>query len=87
MRRITDRIAPPLLALLIAASLAFGVTSTFAQAGQPLPHARACANNTDDLLGDCGGLPEVCAYRCQQRGSVTGDCIGDASGNCCVCQR
>lgn len=87
MRRIAHRMAPPLLALLFAASLTFGVTSTFAQARQPQLAPLACPNNNDDLLGDCGDFPEVCAFRCQQRGYVTGDCIGDASGNCCVCQR
>lgn len=87
MRTIKNRIIMPLLAVLFATSLAFGVTSTFAQAEPASPAPLACPNNNDDLLGDCDGFPEVCAFRCQQRGYITGDCIGDASGDCCVCQR
>jgi hypothetical protein len=86
MRKIGNRLATSLFALLFAASLGFGVTTSFAQAERMAPAAAACANNNDNLLGNCDGYALTCEFRCQQRGYVTGDCIGDLSGNCCVCQ-
>lgn len=85
MRRIGNRVVTPLFSLLFAASLAFGVTTSFAQAERVNPDPFSCPNNYDNLLGDCDGYPEVCNFRCQQRGYVAGDCIGSVQGDCCVC--
>jgi hypothetical protein len=87
MRRIGNRLAAPLFALLLAASLAFGVTTSFAQAERPASRL-ACENNGDDLLGSCSGFALPCDFRCQQNGYIGGDCIGGIGGDdCCVCRR
>jgi hypothetical protein len=86
MRKIGNRLATSLFVLLFAASLGFGVTTSFAQAERMAPAAAACPNNNDNLLGNCDGYTLTCEIRCQNRGYTTGDCIGDQNGNCCVCQ-
>jgi hypothetical protein len=87
MQTIARRITTPLFALLFTASLAFGVTTSFAQAERVTAAVPSCPNNNDDLLGDCDGYPEVCDFRCKQRGYDGGDCIGSIEGDCCVCRR
>jgi hypothetical protein len=82
MRRIGNRLATPLFALLFAASLAFGVTSAFAQADRVAPAAAVCPNNNDYLLGNCS---PTCDQRCLDHFYTSGACISDQNGDCCVC--
>jgi hypothetical protein len=85
MRRISNRIATPLFALMFAASLAFGVTSSFAQVARLAPVAAACPDDGFISAGPCIS-PEHCDERCRRRGFIGGDCIVGPEGNCCVCQ-
>jgi hypothetical protein len=82
MRKIGSRLATSLFALLLAASLAFGVTSSFAQADRGAPAAAVCPNNNDNLLGNCSS---TCDLRCREHFYTSGACISDQNGNCCVC--
>jgi hypothetical protein len=79
MRRIGNRLVAPLFALLMVASLAFGVTTTFATPGQAL----TCPNDPPTWLGTCTS-DEHCTNKCRFYG---GDPIGDCTSRpgCCVC--
>lgn len=85
MRRIGNRIATPLLAMLFALSLAFGVTTAFAQVGRLAPVAAACLDDGFIAAGPCIS-PSHCDDRCRRRGYDGGDCIGGIEGLCCVCR-
>lgn len=83
MRRIGNRITTPLFSLLFAASLAFGVTSVFAQADQG--EGRCPDDGWSYLAGYCSS-PEYCNLKCLGRYYSSGECIAGPEGNCCVCQ-
>lgn len=85
MRRIGNRIAMPLLAMLFALSLAFGVTTAFAQPGPAGGVQAACEDDGFISAGPCISA-EHCNTRCRNRGYIGGDCIGGPDGLCCVCQ-
>lgn len=86
MRWIGSRLAKPLFTVLFAASLAFGVTGSFAQAEAAAPPAAACPDDGWSInAGNCGS-PEFCNLKCQGRWFEGGDCIGGPEGNCCVCR-
>lgn len=78
MQWIGNRIAAPLMGLLFAASLVFGVTSAFAQA------KLACKDQPPTFLGACIS-PASCQSRCLAAGGFQGDCISTAEGLCCIC--
>jgi hypothetical protein len=82
MRTIGNRIATPLFALLFTASLAFGVSSSFAQARQE----GACPDDGWSINAGRCTTPEYCNLKCQGRWFEGGDCITGTEGNCCVCR-
>lgn len=79
MRRIGNRLAAPLFALMLAASLAFGVSTTFAAPAS----AGACPNDPPNFLGTCTSDAD-CTQKCRFYG---GDPIGDCTSlpGCCLC--
>jgi hypothetical protein len=82
MHRIGNRLG----ALLFAASLAFGVTSSFAQAGRVPPTAGACPDDGWSISAGACTSPEMCDLKCKGRWFEGGDCISGIEGNCCVCR-
>lgn len=85
MRRIARRIPTSLLALLCAGSLAFGVSSAFAQAERAAPAAATCPEDGWSInAGQCASQL-LCREKCQGRNYITGDCLVGDEGNCCVC--
>lgn len=85
MRRIARRITTPLFALLFAASLAFGVGSSFAQAERAAPAAATCPDDGWSINAGACASQLLCRQKCQGRNYLTGDCLGGIEGNCCVC--
>lgn len=83
MPRIGNRIVTPLLAMLFAVTLAFGVTSVFAQ---PVQASGACPDDGWSINAGRCTTPEYCNLKCQGRWFIGGDCIQGIEGNCCVCQ-
>jgi hypothetical protein len=79
MRRIGNRVAAPLFALLLAASLVFGVTSAFATPAK----AMSCTNDPPTFLGTCTS-DSHCRDKCRFYG---GDPVGDCTSvpGCCIC--
>ncbi len=77
MRTIGNRLMAPLFALLLAASLTFGVTTTFAQPREAPP----CFNDPPNALGSCSSQEE-CQRKCDFYG---GQPIGDCIDGCCFC--
>lgn len=82
MQRIARRITTPLFALLLTASLAFGVTSSFAQAER----VGECPDDGWSINAGRCTTPEFCDLKCQGRWFEGGDCITGIEGNCCVCR-
>ena len=79
MRTSANRLFAPLFALLLAASLTFGVTAVFAQVGAP------CDYDPPTILGACSSEAE-CDDDCAQHGGFQGDCIVSSDGStCCLC--
>jgi hypothetical protein len=73
-----NTMANRMFALLLAASLTFGVTSVFAQVGVP-------CDNPPTLLGACSSQEE-CHSRCLGYGGFQGDCVTASDGTtCCIC--
>lgn len=80
MRRTGNRLVRPLFALLFAASLAFGVTSSFAQA-----NSKECLYDPPGFLGACFSNEE-CTERCIAAGGFAGECSNPPGGpRCCFC--
>jgi hypothetical protein len=80
MRRISNRIATPLSALLFAASMTFGVSSVFAK---PVSGTAACRYDPPSMLGACVSEAD-CDRRCAAWGGE-GECIPTPDGPCCTC--
>lgn len=81
MRRIGNRIATPLLALLFAASLAFGASTVFAQ---PAPASDCAVDYPNGFIGQACVVASDCAQGCQYiypGVSNTWTC----RGGCCRC--
>ena len=79
MRIIRNRFVAPLFALLLAASLTFGVTAVFAQVGGP------CDYSPPTVLGACSS-EQQCDDRCAAHGGWEGDCVvGPNNSTCCLC--
>ena len=74
MQRVGNRLATSALALLLAGSLTFGVSSALAQVPGP------CDYNPPTVLGYCSSEQE-CENRCIGSGGIDGIC----SENCCFC--
>jgi hypothetical protein len=80
MQRTVDRITTPLFALLLAASLTFGVSSVFAGEG-----SKECTYAPPTFLGACFSNEE-CTERCIAQGGFAGECSLMPDGKkCCFC--
>ena len=80
MRKIGSRFAAPLAALLLAASLTFGVTAVLAQPAAGLD----CPRNTGTgEIGVSCTIRANCTVPCQQ--AYPGSPGGICSGGCCIC--
>lgn len=77
MRTLGNRLVAPLFGLLLAASLAFGVTTTFAAPSKAPP----CLNDPPHALGTCSSQEE-CQRKCDFYGGLP---IGDCTNGCCTC--
>lgn len=83
MRRIGNRFAASLFALLFVVSLAFGVTTALAQA----PSATDCPFDGETFVGTCRSndhCTEKCIFYNGGAGSTRGDC--ETIPGCCICQ-
>lgn len=79
MRRIGNRLSGKLFGLLLAASLGFGVTSTFASAAP----ASLCLYDPPNAAGTCTSDAD-CQRKCNAfGGNPTGDCT--TLPGCCAC--
>jgi hypothetical protein len=80
MQRISNRMMAPLFALLLAASLAFGVGSALAQ---PAAAAACPYNPGSGQIGVSCTVRANCTAPCQA--AYPGSPGGVCSGGCCVC--
>lgn len=85
MRRIGNRLARSLFAVLMAVALTFGVSTAFAQVDRTAGAVAACPDDGwSHEAGYCGS-PEICNQKCVGRYYAAGACMGSPDGNCCVC--
>jgi hypothetical protein len=78
MRRIASSFTAPLFALLMAASLAFGVTTLFAQPAEPCE-----VNYFTGQVGAACNVTEDCTTPCRM--VFPGTAGGACGGGCCFC--